>query len=138
MTLHLDHKQHPSFSWSFSKQSSQQLTNSAFKVPLSSNASHPEPTEAVRQRIMHARHIQQNRFGTSTKLNAHMTSKDVQSMDLKPDVRKLLVESSELFKLSPRSFHRIIKIARTIADLDESPEITPDHVLEAFQYRPRQ
>lgn len=105
---------------------------------LSSNASHPEPTEAVRQRIMHARHIQQNRFGTSTKLNAHMTSKDVQSMDLKPDVRKLLVESSELFKLSPRSFHRIIKIARTIADLDKSLEITPDHVLEAFQYRPRQ
>jgi magnesium chelatase family protein len=105
---------------------------------LSTSTAIPESSEVVRARIIQARKVQQERFTSSVKLNAHMNNKDVQSIHLAPDVRKLLVESSELFKLSPRSFHRIIKIARTIADLDGSKEITTDHILEAFHYRPRQ
>lgn len=98
----------------------------------------PESSYDVRTRIQRARAIQHDRFGNTTTLNAHMTSKDVQGIKLSPDVKKLLIESSELFKLSPRSYHRIIKITQTIADLDESEQITTDHVLEAFHYRPRQ
>ncbi|MEI8223915.1 MAG: YifB family Mg chelatase-like AAA ATPase [bacterium] len=105
---------------------------------LSTSSTIPESSEAVRARVISARKTQQERFSSSVKLNAHMSNKDIQSIHLTPDVRKLLVESSELFKLSPRSFHRIIKIARTIADLDGSKELTTDHILEAFHYRPRQ
>ena len=70
-------------------------------------------------------------------LNAHMHARDIEKIYLSPSVKKLLNESAETLKLSPRAYHRMIKIARTIADLAESEHITTDHIFEAFQYRPR-
>lgn len=105
---------------------------------LSSVQPPPESSYEVRKRVLRARKIQESRFGNTTTLNAHMSSKDVQKIVLTPEVKQILIESSELFKLSPRSFHRVIKIAQTIADLDNASQITTQHVLEAFHYRPRQ
>ena len=56
---------------------------------------------------------------------------------LSPDVKELLNNSAERLALSARAYHRVIKIARTIADLENSPEIKANHILEAIQYRPK-
>jgi magnesium chelatase family protein len=56
---------------------------------------------------------------------------------LENEVRKLLDESAERLALSARAYHRVIKIARTIADLENSEDIKQSHILEALQYRPK-
>ena len=56
---------------------------------------------------------------------------------LAPEVKKLLNESAEQLALSARAYHRVIKIARTIADLENSPKVEENHILEALQYRPK-
>ena len=67
-----------------------------------------------------------------------MNVKDLSEIiHLSDEARNLLQESSERLALSARAYHRVIKIARTIADLAESKEIEKDHILEAIQYRPK-
>jgi len=53
------------------------------------------------------------------------------------DAQDLLKSAMKKMSLSARGFHRILKLARTIADLDDADEITATHVAEAIQYRPR-
>ncbi len=96
-----------------------------------------ETTETIRARVKKARQKQAERFGTASKLNSHMHAKDLEKIHLSPEVKKVLNESSKTLKLSPRAYHRMIKLARTIADLDGSDDIKPEHVFEAFQYRSR-
>ncbi len=105
---------------------------------LANQSNQSESTHTIRERVVKARKIQQARFSSSIKQNAFMSAEDVRTLYLSPDVQQVLKESSAFWKLSPRSYHRIIKLARTIADLDGSEHIQTDHVLEAFQYRPRQ
>jgi len=104
---------------------------------LSGNEYSGESSDVIRRRVVLARAIQKKRFGTELKLNSHMNAKDIEKIILAPEVKKVLNESSKKLKLSPRAYHRIIKLARTIADLENSTEILSEHVLEAFQYRPR-
>ncbi len=56
---------------------------------------------------------------------------------LKKEVRALLDDSAERLALSARAYHRVIKIARTIADLEGKEEVEANHILEAIQYRPK-
>ena len=56
---------------------------------------------------------------------------------LAPEVKQLLNDSAEQLALSARAYHRVIKIARTIADLENSENIEANHILEAIQYRPK-
>ena len=56
---------------------------------------------------------------------------------LTPSVKQLLNDSAERLALSARAYHLVIKIARTIADLENSSEIKANHILEAIQYRPK-
>lgn len=97
-----------------------------------------ESSNDIRKRIINAREKQKNRFESSTKLNSHMSAKDIEKLSITADVRKILADSARHFKLSPRAYHRMIKLAQTIADLDNQEIILPAHVLEAFQYRPRE
>lgn len=94
-------------------------------------------TDKAREQIKNARDKQKVRLekrGVST--NAEMSSRDIDHcIKLNPEVSDLLKVSSARLNLSPRSYHRLIKVARTIADLDDSPEIESRHVLEALQYR---
>ena len=96
-----------------------------------------ETSEVIRERIKKARVKQSVRFENPLKLNSHMTAKDIEGLGLSDDVKNTLASSAQALKLSPRAYHRMIKLARTIADLDDSEQVTNDHVMEAFQYRPK-
>lgn len=100
-----------------------------------------EKSSVIRERVKNARVIQKKRFqklGRSVSTNSEMNVKDLSHhIKLESGVRKLLDESAERLALSARAYHRVIKIARTIADLEDSGDIKENHILEAIQYRPR-
>lgn len=98
-----------------------------------------ENTNKIKNRVAKARKIQENRFKKlKIKTNAQLSSKDlVKNIILDDEVKELLNEYAKKLDLSARSYHRIIKLARTIADLDGAKEINSNHILEALQYRPR-
>ena len=86
--------------------------------------------------IQKARDYQFNRYGSSVKNNGNISSHDITTaIPLPDDVTSLLIAATEKLALSPRSYFKLIKVARTIADLDGSEHILPSHMLEAIQYR---
>ncbi|KPA14748.1 magnesium chelatase [Candidatus Magnetomorum sp. HK-1] len=101
------------------------------------NENSSESSETIRKRVANARQIQSDRFsGDNIHCNAQMTQKLLQAhCHLDEPSYGLLETASDRLGLSARAFHRIIKIARTIADLDESENIQPQHIAEAIQYR---
>jgi magnesium chelatase family protein len=90
----------------------------------------------IRDRIMKAREFSFKRKGAS-KLNVEMSSRDIQNEDLSDEVKEILNKSAESMSLSPRAYHRVIKLARTIADMEAKEKIAVEHILEALQYRPQ-
>ena len=95
----------------------------------------------IRARIADAREMQTARFSKlkrKIKTNSDMNSKDISNMiDLSKEVKDVLDKSAVKLGLSARAYHRVIKLARTIADLEKSAEIKLPHILEALQYRPK-
>ena len=100
-----------------------------------------EKSEKIKERITRAREIQKNRFkkfGKKITTNSEMNVKDLGTMvNLGGKVRDMLDDSAERLGLSARAYHRVIKIARTIADLENSSNVEENHILEAIQYRPK-
>jgi magnesium chelatase family protein len=100
-----------------------------------------EKSEKIKVRVITAREIQKARFkkfGRDIFTNSEMNVRDLNNfVKLKNNVRDLLDSSAERLGLSARAYHRVIKIARTIADLANSPEVESEHILEAIQYRPK-
>lgn len=100
-----------------------------------------ERSEAVRARVVEARERQAARFcGTSTVANAEMGPLDVRKhcqQKLEVAAQPLLAAAMQQLGLSARSFHRVLKVARTIADLAGSEPILTPHLAEAVQYRRR-
>lgn len=100
-----------------------------------------EKSEIIKERVKKAREIQKKRFkefGRDIKTNSEMNVKDLSNMiHLSDEARDILDQSAERLGLSARAYHRVIKIARTIADLEGTPEINNSHILEAIQYRPK-
>jgi len=96
-----------------------------------------ESSDKVRARVKAAHEIQLERFqGTKLKFNADMTPKEVkQFCALEPAAQSLLRAAMKQFHLTGRAFHRILKLSRTIADLDHSDIIKAHHMAEALQYR---
>ena len=97
-------------------------------------------SEELREKITGARKIQARRFdGTPILANSEMSIKEIEKFcELDDRAKPTLSLAAKSMDLSPRSYHRVIKISRTIADLDASEKITAEHVHEALQYRPRQ
>jgi magnesium chelatase family protein len=96
-------------------------------------------TKAARDAINTARSQMQKRKGDRPELpntNHGLSSRHIEeSITLSDEVRNTLKQASTKLNLSPRSYHRLIKVARTIADLDQCEHIESKHVLEALQYR---
>jgi magnesium chelatase family protein len=95
----------------------------------------------IRARISAARTRQAERFlklKKKIKTNSEMNSKDISNLiDLSKEVKDVLDKSAVKLALSARAYHRVIKLARTIADLENKKEIELPHILEALQYRPK-
>lgn len=99
-------------------------------------------TELAVKRIFRAREKQAERFSSadcSAKLNNEMSGSDLSLLSaISPRAIKTLLNGVESFKLSMRAYHRVWRVSRTIADLDDSEQILESHVLEAFQFRRRE
>lgn len=105
---------------------------------LTENAS-GEKSRDIKKRVIMARKRQEERFGsTSTVTNSEMNLRQIKHHCLlSEDCKQLLLGASKQLGLSARSYHRILKLARTIADLADSDNIKLEHLAEALQYRPR-
>jgi magnesium chelatase family protein len=109
-------------------------------VPFKDLAETPkgEMSASIRNRVMAAKRIQEKRFVDTPAIfcNAQMSSKDVDKYcNLQADGFNLLKTAMERLSLSARAFVRIKKVARTIADLENSEDIKAEHLAEAIQYR---
>lgn len=105
------------------------------KLNLTSESS--QKSSDMKQLVVDARKKQEARFSSNVKTNALMHVSDIEKLNIVPAVRELLNTSARKLNLSPRSYHRVIKVARTIADLENKEDIEIPHILEALQYRTR-
>ena len=97
-----------------------------------------EPSEAIRERVDRARGLQRERFANRPGIyaNAHMAPRDLRAhCRISEGADALLRTAITRLGLSARAYHRMLKIARTIADLDGKKGLEPAHVSEAIQYR---
>ena len=96
-----------------------------------------ESSAAIKARVNAARQIQRRRFGgDGTMCNAHLGTKELrQFCALSSEGEELMHQAFDAMGLSARSYDRILRVARTIADLAGSETIEPEHVAEAIQYR---
>lgn len=97
-----------------------------------------EPSSAIRERVIKARMIQHERFKDSPGIfcNAQMTSRQMRQYAVLDEAASSLLKSAMLkMNLSARAYDRILKVSRTIADLDNSERILPSHIGEAINYR---
>lgn len=96
-----------------------------------------ERSNVIRKRVEKARKIQQKRYSEyGIYTNSELTPKLIEKFcDLQDSSRNILEKYFEKNKLSARSYSKILKIARTIADLDDSDKIQEEHILEAIRYR---
>jgi magnesium chelatase family protein len=97
-----------------------------------------EKSELIRERVIKARNIQDARYEEAKGIhcNAQMTSRQLRKIcRLDESGMALLKNAMEKLNLSARAYDRILKVARTIADLDNSKDIKPEHLAEAIHYR---
>ena len=103
-----------------------------------SKAPKGEPSSAIRKRVLKARQIQMERYKgvKGVYCNAQLTTSLLQKyVQLDEAALTLLRTAMKKFNLSARAYDRILKVSRTIADLDHSPEVLARHVKEAVGYR---
>lgn len=97
-----------------------------------------DTSKRVQQRVAQARAIQANRFSNGRRLNSQMTNNDIKTLGLlTPEATELLNNAATRLQISARNYMRTIKVARSIADLDNQPNIEAKHMAESLQYRQR-
>lgn len=101
------------------------------------NRAEAEPSAAIKARVNSARQRQYRRFGAGKQMsNARMGPDELRTFcKIDDESAELMRQAFDVFGLTARSYDRILKVARTIADLDNSKDITSEHIAEAIQYR---
>lgn len=94
----------------------------------------------MKKRVQKARDIQRQRFiGLGFSSNAEMQSKDIKKLcQIDIEAEAILAQAVQTMDLSARSYYRILKLSRTIADLSGSDSIVSEHILEALSYRKKE
>jgi magnesium chelatase family protein len=107
---------------------------------VTQGASQSESSETIQKRVQKARDIQHKRFlHTDIQSNGEMSTKAVkQFCELSPQVLSFLRRAVSSMHLSARGYYRVLKVSRTIADLEKAEDITISHVAEALQFKPNQ
>jgi magnesium chelatase family protein len=99
------------------------------------NRPEKKETEQVKQRVEQAFGLQKRRFGRA-RFNSSMSNKEIREIaGLSVEAKDLLDMATTRLGISARAYIRTVKVARTIADLNAEPEISPKHISEALQYR---
>ncbi len=103
-----------------------------------------ESSEEIRKRVIKAREIQKERFFKLKSGNKRiLTNSEMGVRELKifapleDEIKDILNQAAKSLDLSGRAYHRVIKLARTIADLEGKEKISQSHIFEALQYRPK-
>jgi len=106
---------------------------------LTESNSSSETSADILKRVIKAHEIQvyrNKKFKNKDFYNAYLTNKELNTIAVLDDIsKKLILKAMDKLKLSPRAYFKILKISRTIADLDNSEKILPQHISEAIQYR---
>ncbi|HVZ67091.1 MAG TPA: YifB family Mg chelatase-like AAA ATPase [Patescibacteria group bacterium] len=104
-----------------------------------------EPSSKIRARVVKARRVQEKRFerkglpaGRQVITNSEMSTRDIKQLcKIDEEAKEVLKQALLKLSLSARAYHKVIKIAQTISDLENKDTISRNHVLEALQYRPK-
>lgn len=95
-----------------------------------------EPSSKIRERVLRARKLQQTRYNDPMIVNANLSNQQLKrNTYLTTDAKELLDRAAEQLGISARAYMRVLKVARTIADLDDSKSVEIPHITEALQYR---
>ena len=95
-----------------------------------------ESSAVIKQRVDAARAIQRERYGDRTMCNAYIGQKELRTFcTLSPECEELMHMAFDTMGLTARSYDRILRVARTIADLAGEEKILEEHIAEAIQYR---
>lgn len=110
----------------------------AVKLAVLGAMAQEESSAAVRERVSRARQLQAQRFAAlpGVRMNAEAPGRWMQQHgEIAPEARSLLSEAAERLRLSARAYHRALRVARTVADLDAEPRVGPSAIAEALMFR---
>ena len=113
---------------------------SNFDIELLKEKGTGEHSDSIRERVIRARECQSERFNSKPHIrtNSDMSVRDMdEHIILSPESIKVLEDSARTLNLSPRGYHRVKKLARTIADLAGASSVEKEHILEALFFRPK-